>query len=184
MPRRIYTYPPDTGWDTLNLVTTVGAFILAVGILLLLINVVKTLTSGVKAADNPWDAPTLEWATASPPPPYNFAVIPIVASRHPLWEDRLADTRGRSSLERGLVLEEGKETIATSALDGEPDLILKMPHDSFTPFLLTLAMSLGFCGLLMHWWWVAAASGVVVLLMILVWLWPERKLGQRAGAEA
>ena len=101
------------------------------------------------AGPNPWDAPTLEWATSSPPPPYNFAVIPVVASRHPLWEDRLDEGTGRSSVERGLVLDHGKETIATTVLDAEPDVILKMPDDSAWPFLVTLAMTAGFVGLLL-----------------------------------
>ena len=181
MPRRIYTYPADMGWTTLNLVTTVGSFILAVGILLLLINVWTSLRRGVIAGPNPWDAPTLEWATSSPPPPYNFAVIPVVASRHPLWEDRLNEGSGRSSVERGLVLDHGRETIATTVLDAEPDLILKMPGDSACPFLVTLAITSGFVGLLLRWWWLAAASGALVLLGVLIWLWPRRALGQRSG---
>ena len=71
-----------------------------------------------RGGKNPWDAPTLEWSVSSPPPPYNFAVIPTVASRHPLWEERLGSDAGAlSSLDRGMLLERGKETIATSALD-------------------------------------------------------------------
>ena len=72
MPRRIYTYPDGMGWDWLNLITTLGSFLFAVGVLLLLINVVVSRRSGRIAGHNPWDAPTLEWATPSPPPPYNF----------------------------------------------------------------------------------------------------------------
>ena len=77
----------------------------------------KSLKSGAAAGKNPWDAPTLEWSVPSPPPPYNFAVIPTVASRHPLWEGRLGTEGGSSSLDRGMLLANGKETIATSALD-------------------------------------------------------------------
>ena len=77
------------GWDTLNMITTLGAFLFALGVLLFLINVCVSLRRGAAAGPNPWDAPTLEWSMPSPPPPYNFAVIPTVASRHPLWEDRL-----------------------------------------------------------------------------------------------
>ena len=89
MPRRVYTFADGMGWNTLNLVTTIGSFLFAAGILIFLVNVINSSRRGKPAGDNPWDAPTLEWATSSPPPPYNFAVIPIVASRHPLWEDRL-----------------------------------------------------------------------------------------------
>ena len=180
MPRRIYTYPEGMGWSTVNLVTTIGAFILALGLLLLLINVLVSLRQGLVAGDNPWDAPTLEWAVSSPPPPYNFAVIPVVASRHPLWEDQLKEGSGHSSIERGLVLDDGKETVATTVLDADPDLILKMPEDSLWPFLTTLAMSAGFVGLLVQWWWLAAAGGLASALGILVWLWPRASLDQRA----
>ena len=182
MPRRIYTYPDGMGWDTLNLVTTIGAFLFAAGLLILFINVLVSLKRGIPAGPNPWDAPTLEWATSSPPPPYNFAVIPIIASRHPLWEDRLGEGSGHSSIERGLVLDDGKETIATTALDAEPDLILKMPGDSAWPFLTTLAMTAAFAGLLLHWWWVAAGGALATLLGLLLWLWPRQYLGQKGLA--
>jgi cytochrome c oxidase subunit I len=180
MPRRIYTYPEELGWSTVNLVTTIGSFILAAGLLLLLINVLTSLKRGARAGPNPWDAPTLEWATSSPPPPYNFAVIPVVASRHPLWEDRLQEGTGRSSLERGLTLDDGKEIIGTTVLDAQPDVILKMPEDSPAPFLTTLAMTAGFAGLLLHWWWVALGGGVTMLLFLIIWLWPRHALAQKA----
>ena len=99
MPRRIYTYAEGMGWDWVNLITTLGSFLFGIGVLIFVWNVVKSLKRGAPAGDNPWDAPTLEWATSSPPPPYNFAVIPIVASRHPLWEDRLG-SEGEHSHDR------------------------------------------------------------------------------------
>jgi cytochrome c oxidase subunit I+III len=180
MPRRIYTYPDGMGWDILNLITTIGAFLFAIGVLLLLINVARSLRGGKLAGANPWDAATLEWSVPSPPPPYNFAVIPHVVSRHPLWEDRLQETDQRSSVAQGMLLAEGRETIATTPFDGQPDLILKMPGDSYAPFLLTVALTIGFVALLLHLWWVAVASAVLTIVAILVWLWPERRLGQIA----
>ena len=137
MPRRVYTYPAGLGWDTLNLITTIGSFVLAIGILVFLINIVVSLRRGAIAGPNPWDAPTLEWAVPSPPPPYNFAVIPIVASREPLWEDRLREQDDRSSLDSGLVLDHGREAVATTPLDAEADVILKMPGDTLLPLLLS-----------------------------------------------
>jgi cytochrome c oxidase subunit I+III len=183
MPRRIYTYPAGIGWDTLNLVTTIGSFIVAIGVLLLLINVVVSRRSGRIAGPNPWDAPTLEWATPSPPPPYNFAVIPAVASRHPLWEDRLEESDSRSSIGTGMLLDHGRETVAVTPLDAEPDVILKMPSDSFAPFLLAVALGMFFTGLLIPLWWLAGVSAAFGFLVILVWLWPERGLGQTARTE-
>src|SRR5579871_12063 len=87
MPRRQYTYPPNLGWDVLNLAASIGFLILIAGVLIFLWNLVRTfMKSGVGMADDPWDAFTLEWATASPPPPENFKTIPTVRSRRPLWD--------------------------------------------------------------------------------------------------
>jgi cytochrome c oxidase subunit I len=87
MPRRYYTYEPGLGWDTYNMLSTIGAFLFATGILLFIINWLWSMRYGAEAGDNPWDANTLEWATSSPPPPYNFRVIPTVRSRDPLWDE-------------------------------------------------------------------------------------------------
>src|SRR4029453_15371558 len=85
MPRRIYTYPPDRGWDIWNLVITLGVPLQALAGLLFLVNVVYSLRRGAPAGNNPWEAWTLEWATTSPPPAYNFATRPPIKSRRPSW---------------------------------------------------------------------------------------------------
>ena len=86
MPRRIFTYDAGRGWETLNLVTSIGALLQALGILCLAINLVRSWKKDEKAGNDPWDAWTLEWATTSPPPDYNFASEPVVRSRRPLWD--------------------------------------------------------------------------------------------------
>jgi heme/copper-type cytochrome/quinol oxidase subunit 3 len=86
MPRRVYTYGQHTGWTALNAVSTVGAFLMGLGVLVFLWNVVRSLSRGQLAGDNPWDAFTLEWATASPPIEGNFAKVPSVRSRRPVWD--------------------------------------------------------------------------------------------------
>jgi cytochrome c oxidase subunit I len=86
MPRRIYTYPADRGWEFWNVVASLGVLFQAAAILVFLVNVVLALRRGERAGDDPWDAWTLEWATASPPPPYNFETVPVVGSRRPLWD--------------------------------------------------------------------------------------------------
>ncbi|HLJ22044.1 MAG TPA: cbb3-type cytochrome c oxidase subunit I, partial [Stellaceae bacterium] len=179
MPRRIYTYHPGLGWDTLNLITTIGSFLFAVGVLALIANIVVSLKRGRVAGPNPWDADTLEWSVPSPPPHYNFAVIPMVASRHPLWEDRL-EGMGRSRIDRGFALDAGRETLGTSVLDGEPDAILKMPEESYAPLFLALALAVFFSALLARVWWLAGAGLVLTAAAILVWLWPEREIRQTA----
>jgi heme/copper-type cytochrome/quinol oxidase subunit 1 len=182
MPRRVYTYNDYGGWHALNLITSVGSFVFALGVLLFFVNVFKSLKTGAQAGKNPWDAPTLEWSVSSPPPPYNFAVIPTVASRHPLWEGRLGNEDLKSSLDRGLLLDRGKETIGTSALDAVPDMILEMPQDSLAPLALACGMAVLFVGLLLKAWIVAGIGGAIVLLAILAWLWPSRDLRERECA--
>jgi cytochrome c oxidase subunit I len=86
MPRRIYTYEPGRGWDTWNLLVTVGVVFQAAGILIFACNLVWSYLRGKAAGNDPWDAWTLEWSTSSPPPVYNYAVIPVVRSRRPLWD--------------------------------------------------------------------------------------------------
>jgi len=86
MPRRIYTYEPGRGWDTLNFIVTVGVFFQGVAVLIFLVNLLWSSRRGKIAGNDPWDAWTLEWTTSSPPPVYNFAVIPSVRSRRPLWD--------------------------------------------------------------------------------------------------
>jgi cytochrome c oxidase subunit 1 len=86
MPRRIYTYEPGRGWDTLNLIVTLGTFIQGIAVLTFVVNLIFSYFKGRLAGNDPWDAWTLEWAVSSPPPAYNFAVIPTVESRRPLWD--------------------------------------------------------------------------------------------------
>jgi cytochrome c oxidase subunit 1 len=89
MPRRIFHYPQSPEWAGLNLVSTVGAYIIAVAVIVFLWNFFYTIVlgNGKPAGDDPWEADTLEWATTSPPQPYNFARIPVVHSARPLKED-------------------------------------------------------------------------------------------------
>ena len=86
MPRRIYTYEAGRGWAVWNLIVTIGVFFQAVAVILFVLNMVHSYFRGRVAGNDPWDAWTLEWSTTSPPPEYNFAVIPEVKSRRPLWD--------------------------------------------------------------------------------------------------
>ena len=86
MPRRIFTYDAGRGWETLNFITSLGALFQGAGILCLVVNLLRSWKRGEVAGDDPWDAWTLEWATSSPPPEYNFETLPVVRSRRPLWD--------------------------------------------------------------------------------------------------
>jgi heme/copper-type cytochrome/quinol oxidase subunit 1 len=179
MPRRVYTYGAYGGWDTLNLITSIGSFLFALGVLLLLVNLLKSLKSGEPAGANPWDAYSLEWSVPSPPPPYNFAVIPTVVSRYPLWEDCLEEEGLRSSIERGMLLTEGKQTIGTSGVDASPDIVLQMAEDSYAPVSLAAGTSLLFVGLLLKSIPVGAVGVVIAALALIAWMWPSFELRER-----
>ena len=88
MPRRIADYSPDAGWNELNLLSTIGAYTLATAIVPFLWNVFISLRSAREAGDDPWEGNTLEWATTSPPPPYNFEALPPIRSERPLFDLR------------------------------------------------------------------------------------------------
>jgi cytochrome c oxidase subunit I+III len=148
MPRRNYTYPPDLGWTGLNLVETLGSYVLAGGLLLMTANLAVSLRRGPASGDDPWGGDTLEWATTSPPPPYNFAVIPTVSSPYAMW-DREDRERDRERLARGeMTLESGHETPATTTVDADLDEVLRMPSDSPWPILLAAALAAVFVMLL------------------------------------
>jgi cytochrome c oxidase subunit I+III len=148
MPRRVYTYPDHMGWDGYNLVESIGSYLIAAGLLLVVLNLVRSYFTGLPAGNNPWGGATLEWSTTSPPPPYNYAVIPKVSSAYPMWdaEDRAEDAR---RLERGeMVLDEGHLSPASTPLDGTWDEVLDMPSESPWPFLAGVALLLVFYMLL------------------------------------
>ena len=174
MPRRIYTYDAGLGWSVSNLVETIGAYVFAIGVLLFLINVWRSLRNGALAGNNPWDAGTLEWSVPSPPPPYNFAVIPTIASRHPLWEKHLPDEgTGRSDLHTATVLEDGRETIGTTPLDAEPAVVMRMPEDTPWPFFLALSLTVLCYGLLLPSAALSALGVAGALVSTIGWLSPS-----------
>jgi len=176
MPRRVYTYPDGLGWDAYNLLSTIGAFVLAAGILVIVLNVLWTLRRGAPAPADPWGGNTLEWSTSSPPQHFNFPVIPIVRSADPNWDvdDRRQDAL---RLERGeLVLADGHQTLATTVLEGEADEELHMPSESIWPFVLALAFSVVFVGLLLDLHGLAIFGCVLVAGAIAGWHRPQREL--------
>ena len=95
MPRRVYTYPAGMGLEIYNLLSTIGAFVFATGILLSVVNFVISLRRGARAGNNPWNADSLEWSVTSPPPDAQFAQLPVVRDRHPLWDEQWQQERMR-----------------------------------------------------------------------------------------
>src|SRR4051812_7362835 len=169
MPRRQYTYPSGMGWTGLNLLETIGSFILAAGLVLIVVNLARSLFRGRPAGPDPWAAPTLEWTTTSPPPEYNFAVIPAVTSPYPNWdlEDRAAD---RQALDEGVrVYDEGEQTPTSSVLDGDGGEVLEPPSESGKPVLLALALGVMFTMLLLEHWTTAGVFAALGALIVFWW---------------
>jgi cytochrome c oxidase subunit 1/cytochrome c oxidase subunit I+III len=169
MPRRNYTYPPGLGWGGWNLAESIGAYILGIGLVLIVVNLAVSLRRGAVAGPNPFEGDTLEWSTTSPPPPYNYAVIPTVSSPYPMWDDddREADNR---RLDRGEgLLELGHETPATTAQDAILDEILKMPSHSIWPPVSALTLAGVFAMLLLSHYWIALGFGVLGGLTLIGW---------------
>jgi cytochrome c oxidase subunit 1 len=129
MPRRVYTYPPEMGWGLLNLVSTIGAVMLIAGGALLVFNVVRSYRAGEPASDDPWHGETLEWATSSPPPVYNFLHVPVVEGRHAMWERSAA-----APVVEGL-RSDCREVLITDVIDAEPVHNYELPEPSIWPFL-------------------------------------------------
>ncbi len=173
MPRRVYTYPDDMGWGLTNLLSSIGAAILALGVLAIGANVALTLWRGRPAGPDPWGGNTLEWTTSSPPPPYNFAVIPVVASRDPAWDER-AREEDRRRLARGeLVYSDGHETVSTTPLAAELQGPLEMPEESWWPLALATSLALIFVGLISSLDAVVVAGGALVVVCLAGWNWPR-----------
>jgi len=154
MPRRIYTYAPDLGWTVWNLVATLGAFLIAVSILIFMANVWRTQRTGTVAGPDPWDGRTLEWSIPSPPPVYNFAVIPTVHGRDELWLQKHGDGHGGSPAPR--------PPVPTKA-----DLAaIHMPPPSSWPILLAGAMLVTLSGFLVSHVQVVAGGLLTLYCMI------------------
>jgi cytochrome c oxidase subunit 1 len=150
MPRRVFTYPPGLGYTLWNQVSTVGALVLAAGLGLWLFNLVWSARAGRRAADDPWDARTLEWAVGSPPPPYNFARLPLVRGRDPLWVEK---HHGDGRL------------LPAPDPEREGDTV-RMPAPDATPAALALGMTgFAYAALYRSPWGMLAAAAVAVLAL-------------------
>ncbi|HEX4498584.1 MAG TPA: cbb3-type cytochrome c oxidase subunit I, partial [Thermoanaerobaculia bacterium] len=172
MPRRVYTYLPETGWGALNLLSTVGAFVLGLGVLVFVLNGLVSLRRGKPAGDDPWEAETLEWSISSPPPPYNFQYLPTVGARAALWhrrEDQPVVTGLRS---------DRREFLITGLLDAEPDHRQVSPGPTVWPFCLALGVGVTFIvGIFTPWG--LPIGAVPCAIALVAWFWPRGDQGHR-----
>jgi cytochrome c oxidase subunit I len=146
MPRRVFSYAVTQGWGPLNLLSTIGAFIIATSVLIFMINFFTSMRKGEIAGNDPWDAQTLEWTVSSPPPAYNFATLPVVTSRRPFWDQKYPPAGKK--LEKKVAVVEGYH--------GEP-----MSEGSFNPILVALGLFIATYGLIYSVWVVIPGVAVV-----------------------
>jgi cytochrome c oxidase subunit I+III len=166
MPRRVYTYLPETGWMTGNFVATVGALVLAAGVLTIGINVLRTLRRGQLADADPWNADGLEWSIPSPPPSYNFLHIPTVVSRSPTWEPSGRCVRGLAS--------NCREVLLTRTSDAQPDSRIVLPGPSIWPLLLALSGAVTFI-LACFTPWAVVVGAVLAFGCLVGWAQPTKE---------
>jgi cytochrome c oxidase subunit 1 len=168
MTRRVYTYLPQMQWDGMNMLATAGAFLMGLGFLLFVVNVAVSRRNGVIAGPDPWQAGTLEWATPSPPPHYNFLDLPTVAGREPLWENP-PDQPVVTGLR-----EDVREVLVTQPLDAEPDHRDLFPAPTIWPFLAAVATGILFIWSIFSPWGVV--WGAIPLAITLTgWFWPNKR---------
>ena len=166
MPRRVYTYPEGLGWTSLNGLASIGAFIMAAGLLLYLFNCLSALRKEPDAGNDPWNGDTLEWATSSPPPNYNFRHLPTVRGRYAMWDKNPGDP-----VVVGL-RDDVREVLVTSVLDARPVCISILPGPSVSPLLLAAAVGVGFIGFIFHEIWIVIGFFLAFGALV-YWHWPR-----------
>jgi cytochrome c oxidase subunit 1 len=166
MPRRVYTYLPETGWGPLNLLATSGTLFLTAGVLTLLADAWRSRRVGAVAGDNPWDAGTLEWKTSSPPPHSNFIEPPTVGSQNPAWDDP-PDQPVVVGLRSDV-----RDVLVTHLLDTEPDHRSVFPEPSIWPLVTAIFTSIMFIGSIFTSWAIVWGS-IPIFIAMTAWFWPK-----------
>ncbi|PZM08926.1 cytochrome c oxidase subunit I [Rhizobium tubonense] len=166
MPRRIYTYQPEMPWAGLNLFISLSSLILATGFLLFFIDALRSARSGPIASANPWEASTLEWATSSPPSPYNFIRIPVVSDSEPLWNNP-----SEIAVASGLRINR-RELLITSVVAAMPEARESSPGHSIWPLWAAIATSVVLIWSIYTPWAVVFGS-IPVAIALIMWFWPK-----------
>ncbi|MEX0762541.1 MAG: cytochrome c oxidase subunit I [Dehalococcoidia bacterium] len=180
MPRRIYTFAAEMGWETSNMAITIGSFILALGVLVFMINVVVSRRNKAVAGNDPWDARTIEWTIPSPPPPYNFAEIPVVEHRDDFWykkyphlhEEHLEALDHESNITEGREYDPERHEATVSKEDaplhGGGSHGIHLPDMSYYPIILAAGIAIAMGGLMFSYI-VSVLGAVLIVWGLLGW---------------
>jgi cytochrome c oxidase subunit I+III len=177
MPRRVYTYESGLGWEIPNLVSTVGVFVIFAGIGVFIWNAVKSYRHGEPAGHNPWGADGLEWATSSPPVEHGWSIVPIVHSRHPLW-DQTELNRGDERLERfvqalGHWPLKWRAAVVVGTADARPQEVFRVADPSIWPLVAGSGVALIFLSELVKLRWGALVGALIIAGAVIAWNWPQ-----------
>jgi cytochrome c oxidase subunit I+III len=194
MPRRVYTYPAGMGLELTNLLSSIGAFVFATGILLSVVNLLLSLRRGARAGSNPWNADSLEWSVTSPPPDAQFARIPVVRDRHPLWDEQWQQERMRPEETRpedpGAADDVAqmdhwptrwRGALVVTVNEGRPLAVVHMPRRAISPFVTSVGLVALFAGLIVDYMPVIWTGVALIAIGVIGWFWPQAT--ERAAME-
>ncbi len=171
MPRRVYTYPEGIGWDWLNLISSIGAVILGIGMFAVVVDVTLNRRRQPPGKANPWNAGTLEWLS-EPGENWGLRSIPRIDSRYPLWDrPELAQEIRAGEWYLGDASEGKRETLVTSVLDAEPEQVLRVGGTAYVTILAAASLGTVFVALTFKWWLLSLVAGIAFIAAILWWLW-------------
>ncbi|WP_210526864.1 cytochrome c oxidase subunit I [Rubellimicrobium arenae] len=170
--RRTETYEPGQGWEIINLVSSIGGFVTAIGFGLVLVDVVVNAAVAIRGSRDPWGAGTLEWAMPTPPPAYNFASLPEVRGRDPLYDDpdlpvRIARGEGFLGTPRGNL----RETLTVDVASGRAAHHVVLPGNTALPIVMALVTGGAFVGMLLKLYWLVPLAALGVIILAIRWVW-------------
>ena len=178
MPRRVYTYADGQGWGIYNLISTIGVVSMIVpGIAVFIWNVIRSMRKGEPAGNNPWGGDTLEWATSSPPAEHGWSVLPIVHSRHPMWDqdDLHSGDERLVRFVRGLAAWplKWRAAVIVGTADARPQEVFRVANPSIWPLVAACGVVMIFVAELIKLRWIIAIAVITVVVALIKWNWPE-----------
>ncbi len=168
MPRRIYTYFTGLGWDSLNLFSTGGAYLLGSGFLVIVLSSLWSYFRGAPAGNNPWGGTTLEWATLSPPPSHNFGCFPLIKDLEPVSSENNQLTPAITGIQT-----HRREVLLTTVDKAEPQAVIVLPGPTIWPFAASISTAVLFIGCIFDPWWFVWGF-FATFITLTGWLWVKK----------
>lgn len=172
MPRRVDTYAMELGVHWLNLLSTAAGFVMAVGVIAILIDVALCFLLGRRGVENPWQAGTLEWAVPTPVPTYNFASVPQIESRYPLWDNpEVVEATRRTDGLLGEAHDDRRELLGTGIQSGRPEQVIRISTSTWLPILAAATIAVLLAGFISSQYWLSVLMLVPLIGLFLHWAW-------------